>query len=213
MTHDSHDCYSCTHVCNLSALVTSHTHVAHHQDTKWIGLHMDKCEELGVSWPPAIPKNLQDNDWLACAPQREREIVCLAALEDGVKWVDSSQNITRCRNSSNTSSPTVLPGCHLWNFEAGRYMTGRDLMRLQGYPWETLRDGAKWSDHQLADLAGNAFALSVSCALDVAILLAITKVEQPAEDMLRFIDPGRSTGEGEEGANPDDDDAPWEFDL
>ena len=185
-----------------------------------MGLHMDKCEELGISWPPPIPEdlNLNDNAWLAVAPPREREIVYISALENGVKWVDSSQTITRCRNSEKTSAPTVLPGCHLWNYEAARYMCGRDLLRLQGYPFEALRNAAKWSDHQLADLAGNSFAVTVSAALDIALLMSVIQVEPgPPDDVLRFIGGRGSSVEpvaGHEAAEESEEaDAAMEFDL
>ncbi|CAL1170019.1 unnamed protein product [Cladocopium goreaui] len=171
-------------------------------------MHMDKCEELGVSWPPDVPEVLENNAWLKTAPPREKEIVCLAALEKGATWVDSSQNITRARNSTKKSAPTVLPGCRLWSFQVGRYMTGRDLMRLQGYPIESLPDSAKWSDHQCADLAGNAFSSSVSCAVDVAVLLSAKRAETPPCNMMRFLD-----GMNEPQASEEMPEENWEFEL
>ena len=142
------------------------------------------------------------------SPPREKEIVCLAALEKGATWVDSSQNITRARNSTKKSAPTVLPGCRLWSFQVGRYMTGRDLMRLQGYPIESLPDSAKRSDHQCADLAGNAFSSSVSCAVDVAVLLSAKRAETPPCNMMRFLD-----GMNEPQASEETPEENWEFEL
>ena len=138
-------------------------------------LHMDVCEQKGVSWPPPVPECLKDNPWLKVSSQREAEIVQLAALDSTLQWVDSSQTLTRARFCAKESCPTVLPGAHLFHFESGRYLIGRDLARLQGMPIETLmsrsHSGKHISENQMCDLEGNAFSSSVSLAVDVAILM------------------------------------------
>lgn len=143
---------------------------------------MDRAEELNVSWPPPVPKNLIENEWLATCPQREKEIICFAAVDPECMWVDSSQNVNRARNSNHQESPTVLPQCRLWHFGEQRFMTGRDLFRLQGCPAESLPSLSLFTDNQCADLAGNAFALSVSCALDIALLLSVQTSESDVDE-------------------------------
>ena len=182
---------------------------------------MDICESKGVNWPPPVPPELASNPWFLTAPQREREIICLACLENGkdadkdCQWVDTSQTATRARPSTNDSAPTVTPGCHLWHFPSQRYCTGKDLLRLQGYP---LPQGSGLSDNQMADLAGNAFSSSVSLALDVALLLLVRREEDEggskACDFLRSILPS-STPEMrvESESHPPQECAVQEFEL
>lgn len=144
------------------------------QDARWITAHMDMSEELNLSWPPPAPRSLEGNSWFSTASQRQQEIICFAqAADPSCLWVDSSQSVNRARNSNHKESPTVMPGSHLWSFDQMRFMTGRDLLRLQGFPIESLSGAASLSDNQQADLAGNGFAMTVSCAVDVAVLLSI----------------------------------------
>lgn len=151
------------------------------QEAKWIQLHMDLCEQKGIPWPPPIPAALKKNQWFLSAPRREQEIICFASLEPGCVWVDASQTATRARNSKSESCPTLLPGCHLWHFPSGRFVTGKDMMRLQGFPTENMKGSPNHSDSQLADLAGNAFSSSVALAVDMALLLMV-ECSKPADD-------------------------------
>lgn len=136
-------------------------------------MHMDICEELGVGWPVQVPRHLLDNKWLSTVQAREREIVCIAQLIDPeTKWADTSQMMARARFNTQEFAPTVTPGSHLFSFGANRYLTGRDAMRLQGFPCEALTGVSACSDNQLCDLAGNSFSTSVICAIDVSLLLS-----------------------------------------
>lgn len=149
-------------------------------------LHMDVCEEKGLPWPPPVPIDLECNDWFLSAPKREQEIICMTSVDKCI-WVDTSQNASRVRASNHLSSPTVTPGSHLWHFPSRRFLTGRDLMRLQGIPMECF-GGSGLSDNQLSDLAGNAFSSSVSLALDVALLLLAQKQDAgPGLDVCTFL--------------------------
>ena len=134
---------------------------------------MDLCEQKSVSWPPPVPDALKENKWLKSASQREREVICLAALDPECKWVDASQMASRARNSTHEACPTVLPNCKLWHFPSERFVTGMDMMRLQGFAVESLKGPSGHSDNQLGDLAGNAFSASVSLAIDTALLLTL----------------------------------------
>ena len=189
--------------------------LCHSQDTKWMTLHMDRCEELGISWPPDVPADLASNQWLQVVPQREREIVAIASMDEETRWVDASQQVTRARMSKSSSSPTVLPGCHLFSFEAGRFLVGRDLMRLQGFPVECLPSSSKWSDRQYADLAGNGFAITCSLAMDIAVLLSVQGHDDAADagQPCRFLHGMSSTSAGAAAEGDDDSDVPVEFDL
>lgn len=141
---------------------------------------MDACEQLGIAWPPPVPVSLRGNPWLAVTTEREKEVVAIALeMNEKTIWVDSSQTVARARNSLNECCPCVLPGCHLFHFPSRRFLCGRDLMRLQGYPVETLPGAFSNSDVQLADLAGNSFSSTVSVAVDMAVLL---NLDCPVED-------------------------------
>ena len=132
---------------------------------------------------------MESNPWIETVSQREKEILAVAAMEHGTKWVDASQQITRARFSQKDSAPTVLPSCHLYSFEAGRFLVGRDLMRLQGFPLEALPNPSQASDRQLQDLAGNSFAVPCSMALDIAVLLSVkgSGSETEAEPVCHFL--------------------------
>ena len=155
------------------------------QGNKWVTLHMDVCEQLGLTWPPPVPAVLKESPWIATVPSRESEILSIAlAVDTNHKWADTSQMVSRARFSCSEMAPTVTPGCHLFNFDVQRYLTGRDLLCLQGYPYEALPGAAACTDIQLSDLAGNAFSTSVICALDVALLLSTENIN--ADDGTNF---------------------------
>ncbi len=84
---------------------------------------------------------------------------------DGCTFIDSSQSAGRARDSQKSITPTVLPGCHLWAYELERPLIGHDLMALQGIPAKVMRGVGGYSEQQLADLAGNAFASTCSMAV------------------------------------------------
>ena len=147
---------------------------SHSKDMKWVPQHMDICEEIGVTWPPPMPSHLKDNAWLAVVQKREQEIISIAQIMNpNILWVDTSQTVARARPSTHEEVPTVVPGSHLWNYEASRYIVGREFMRVQGYPFESLPGAATLSDSQCADLAGNSFSTSAICAIDIAILMSL----------------------------------------
>lgn len=140
--------------------------------------HMDACEEIGVTWPPPVPKHLAKNEWLAVVQKREQEIICISHnLNPSNLWVDTSQNVSRAKPSTHEEVPTVVPGSHLWNFSINRYLTGREFMRVQGYPYESLPGAAALTDAQCADLAGNSFSTSAICAVDISVLLSIESMK------------------------------------
>ena len=140
--------------------------------SKWVAAHMDHCELHSLSWPVHQPPILADNPWFKVFPDREKELICFGLME-GLRFLDSSQSLGRTRDCKEDLVPTVLPGSHFWDYAGNRPLIGRDLMNLQGYPWSTLPAIDGFKEHQLADLAGNAFAATCSVAADVAMLFSI----------------------------------------
>eukprot|EP00931_Biecheleriopsis_adriatica_P006104 TRINITY_DN10755_c0_g1_i1.p1 TRINITY_DN10755_c0_g1~~TRINITY_DN10755_c0_g1_i1.p1 ORF type:complete len:1004 (-),score=265.38 TRINITY_DN10755_c0_g1_i1:181-3081(-) len=152
---------------------------------KWTTLHSTSCFAKGWSWPMSPPPELQGNRWFKTAPPRECELVIKAETE-GCFASDVSQSWGRTRDvrNGNRYFQAVMPGCHIWFGEekgreeekkrGGRFLIGRDLLALQGFPVESMPAAPGFSEAQLADLAGNAFSSCCSLAVDLAVL-ACTK--------------------------------------
>eukprot|EP00933_Yihiella_yeosuensis_P014668 TRINITY_DN13053_c0_g1_i1.p1 TRINITY_DN13053_c0_g1~~TRINITY_DN13053_c0_g1_i1.p1 ORF type:complete len:870 (+),score=205.06 TRINITY_DN13053_c0_g1_i1:176-2611(+) len=155
----------------------------HPVSEKWVGLHMDICQERGINWPVEFDQELLDNKWFQSLTTREKEIVAFGKA-DNLTWIDCSQQANRARDSHDPRcSPTVLPKSLLWNYELGRLVSGRDAMSLQGYPWPVLPMVAKFTDRNLHDLAGNAFTMSCSLAVDLAVLTNIVYSRRSSSDV------------------------------
>ena len=100
---------------------------------------MNFCESLGISWPVDMPDEFLENAWVMSSPAREQEIVVLDQLQNPeYKWTDSSQTLGRTRATTNEECPTCTPGGRFFCYDRMRYLTGRDLLNLQGYPWPGL---------------------------------------------------------------------------
>ena len=82
--------------------------------------------------------------------------------------VDLSQRIDRARTCAGPMF-TMLPSQKVWIWSSrpchNRLMTGREAMRLQGYPLDAMNLEKEISDPQMQDLAGNAFASPIIMAL------------------------------------------------
>ncbi|CAE7242160.1 unnamed protein product, partial [Symbiodinium sp. CCMP2456] len=85
--------------------------------------------------------------------------------------VDLSQRIDRVRTSTAGPIFTMLPSQKVWIWSSlhNRLLTGREALRLQGYPLEPGISKDEISDPQMADLAGNAFPATVVMALLLGI--------------------------------------------
>ena len=69
--------------------------------------------------------------------------------------------------------PTITPGARLWNYQRGRLLTGWEKLLLQGIPWGAMPCPEAVTEAQAADLAGNAFAGTIACALSMAVFAAL----------------------------------------
>lgn len=140
---------------------------------KWTTLHANSCSARGWSWPLHIPE-VQKNRWYKALVPREAELVCKAELESGVTSSDVGQTWGRTRDGKGDWVITALPGAQIWYKKKQRFLIGRDLLSLQGFPWESLECVTSFSEHQLADLAGNSFSSSVALACDVALMANVS---------------------------------------
>ena len=145
---------------------------------KWVTSHMNFCESHGLKWPVPRPVSLAMNPWFGCATDREKELIALGHPEKCLLIRDVSQSLGRTRDRHDGLVGTILPGSHFWFYPQNRYLIGRDCLNLQGFPWQRLPAVERFSEAQLADLAGNGFACPCSLALDLAIILSVLTQEE-----------------------------------
>ena len=131
-----------------------------------------------------IPE-LQKNRWYKAAAPREAELVCKAELESAVTSSDVGQTWGRTRDGKGDWVITALPGAHIWLKSKQRFLIGRDLLSLQGFPWESMECASSFSEHQLADLAGNSFSSSVALACDVGLMANVCYCKQKKRELDR----------------------------
>jgi hypothetical protein len=136
---------------------------------KWVSLHMECCAAKGWSWPMEVPEDLSTNPWFYTAPPREQDIITKSQRE-GFVSTDTSQTWGRSRETKGDTLNTVMPCNKIWSNVLGRYLIGRDYMNFQAFPLVRMPGGSKFSEKQLADLAGNSFTSTVSLAVDIALL-------------------------------------------
>ena len=139
------------------------------KDTKWQTEHEDFYRSCGLRWGGLTPsKKLASSRWWLALPPREKDICVLYEhLHSDIQRLDVSQTISRCRASNKPYSFTVTPGMKAYDFQRHRLIIGREGLKLQGIDWEEVCDLDMFAEHELQDLAGNAFASP--CVLAVAM--------------------------------------------
>ena len=148
---------------------------------------MDACSSRNWSWPLEPTKDLAVNPWYFTQCDREQELLIKFEREQQ-EFGDSSQSWGRARETQSKVCPTLLPGSHLWASCLQRYLIGRDAMALQGFPVTKMKAHGTFSESQLADLAGNAFSVPVSLAVDLAILFNVRYSKARKEDLNTDLD-------------------------
>ena len=150
----------------------------------------------GISWttlePPASTKQ---SAWFNLAPPREKEIIACAAAMHGedLVYVDTNPSIERASMSSEDMMCTITTGSKYYLKRHERFMTGRECLGVQGFPFSFLQPGSDLSDPQLGDLAGNAFSSTVCCAVLLGCFAHVPELveqhvpENTGEDVLHGI--------------------------
>ena len=142
---------------------------------KWHDLHKDFLKVKKVRWATLqCDADTQASPWYAVLTPRQIEVLawaqqCLGPLTNA----DVSQSI----NWSHAKNPTtaegvqlissIMPGMKYWLGNQKRVVLGRELLSLQGFPWQKLplNHMATFSESLLGDLAGNAYSGTVVLAL------------------------------------------------
>lgn len=81
------------------------------ETASWREEHQRFCHGEGFLWGQIRPtRTLEQSLWFQACPPREKDIIVLKLNENpNIKFVDSSQNISRCRASQAEYCNTVTP--------------------------------------------------------------------------------------------------------
>ncbi|CAE7208709.1 unnamed protein product [Symbiodinium microadriaticum] len=188
--------------------------------TSWQSLHMSVAEKRGISWPLKVHPDLSGSRWFALLNPRV-QVVAFAdderiRLHKPIEFVDAYHGANRYSTGLAGAVPIVLPRTIGWSFRRQRKLLGAELLRLQGMSFgRSVYE--QFTDAQLSDLAGNAFAANVAMAVIMAALCAIhlssaSDVEEAKEidsmvadligERLQFVKSIR-------GGSPDGDESPF----
>lgn len=157
------------------------------KDNTWLQTHKKVMEASGIRYREmTVPKDLQSNVWYNLLPLREQQVVgyyLTTDTEHTITSIDVSQRIDRAFIGKHGLCPTVTPGMKTYLVEQCRLLTGLDSMLLQGYPRAVLDEMLKCrdapSDPCLRELAGNAFAVPVLCAVLIGVLAHLPELPDP----------------------------------
>ena len=140
------------------------------EGTKWVGKHQEYAEKKGLRWPLKPGPKTKHSPWFQALSHRKQEVVIIGEMS-GKTMLDASQSLQQLVSSEDLV-PTLLPGSQLYHYGDGvqRILTGNEHLGLQGFPWPRMPNLSDFSNHQLADLAGNAMSLTVMAACVIAIL-------------------------------------------
>ena len=142
----------------------------------WTSLHMGVAEKRGIQWPLQVPKVISASKWFDKMTPRTQEVIAFAAdekyrLKKAIKFADVYHSANRY-STGGQSLPVVLPRSITWSFQRQRPLLGRELLRCQGLCYHaTVLE--PFTESQLGQLAGNAFAGNVILAVDMGVLASI----------------------------------------
>lgn len=145
------------------------------KDTKWQDEHQRVFKQHGFVWGRLKPiPRLAECPWFQAALPREKDILTLMPhVMPNIKRCDAGQGITRCRPSAHEHAGACTPGMKIFDFERMRYWVGRECLKLQGIDWENIPNLDMFSESDLNDLGGNAFATTCIMAVIVSTFASI----------------------------------------
>ncbi|CAK9071499.1 unnamed protein product, partial [Durusdinium trenchii] len=163
-------------------------------DGGWTSLHMSVAEKRGIPWPLQIPKAVQASKWFPLLTKRAREVVGFAAddkyrMKKKVSVADVYHSANRY-STGTRSLPVILPRSIAWSFAKQRPLLGRELLRCQGHSYD--HDFlSSFTESQLGNLAGNAFAGNVIVAVVLAVMCSLRYSSESemseAEDIRQMV--------------------------
>ncbi|CAK9069202.1 unnamed protein product [Durusdinium trenchii] len=151
---------------------------------KWMALHMSVAEKRGIEWPLQIHPDIRQSEWFGILTERAKEVVGFGSdererLGRRIDYCDCYHSANRYA-TSHTHFPICLPRTIGWSYVRQRLVLGRELMTLQGHtPLNddaNIDEGKPFSESLLGNLAGNAFAGNVLCAVIMSVLCSIRYV-------------------------------------
>jgi len=87
-----------------------------------------------------------------------------------VIFVDAAQQLHRASVSFNRS-PCIVPKAYIFDSMKGRFLSGSDFFAFQGIDLGMFKACGRFSEAQLKDLAGNAFAAPVFTSMLLSLLV------------------------------------------
>ena len=187
---------------------------------KWPSKHVDNALELGIDWNTirisVTPALLERYPGFRAVTDREIDVLGLKGVkvdESSVRVLDISQSAGRGGAPKPRKIQHTLACCtpreRSWitGPEFNRFLHGAECFNFQGINYsligkDHLAEIAKYPNHLLQDLAGNAFHLGCSIAISLAMLCAVGKAIV-ARDQLEV--PGDETACEEEASMSVDD--------
>lgn len=141
--------------------------------TSWINMHMNIAGKRNIQWPLEIPKEVSSSKWFKVLTSRAKEVLGFAAdekyrLGKPINYCDVYHSATRY-STGDQHFPIVLPRTIGWSFTRQRMILGRECLLMQGQSLYEETESS-FSEHQLQDLAGNAFAANVVLAVLISIM-------------------------------------------
>ena len=155
---------------------------------KWKAKHAAFRKKFALS----PPTSFEDSDALGLQNPRQREMwQLLVNAHRGKKIIaDVSQNIDRCRVSTNGVCPTVTPHCTLCIRAASRQVSPMDTLAMHFFPVHRMKIPTAVKAETLRSLGGNTMHLK-SVGLAMCMGLAMVK---PSFGVGMSEDVGRSEG-------------------
>ncbi|CAE8588694.1 unnamed protein product, partial [Polarella glacialis] len=150
---------------------------------KWPSQHMRECEKRGIPWPVPVDDALAASEWYQTSPKREKEVLALGFLDHiakNIDYIDSYHSANRIPSSARVL-PIVLPNSTFFDYNNMRFLLGRENLRFQGLNFkDDVLD--RFTEQDLGNLAGNAFAGTVMLAVLIAVFSSLEfRAESDAE--------------------------------
>lgn len=111
------------------------------KNTKWQDEHAEFFRSHGYRWGAVDPsENLRDSGFFKSLGARKKDVLTiLQKIYPLIKRADVSQSISRARPCMNDDFVhTVLPKQQVFDFTRGRWLLGRESLKLQGIDWENV---------------------------------------------------------------------------
>jgi hypothetical protein len=173
----------------------------------WPAKHRAYAAAQGIRWGDLqVSHETSQSNWYPVLSVREQEILAFQQRAHGSDVsTDLGQNLCRNNILENGICPTLFPRMQLWIGDPTqqRLVLGRELLGVQGFPWQNLPEEFLTSigEGTMLDLAGNAYnglVIAPLCSCLLSVLSFVDYHEAGAfdavDDTLEAIAFARGTG-------------------